>query len=75
MKSINAGVHTCTVTDGNGNTGSNSTEMKLIGMKVVQTVVMYVHNSQYYYYTGAGFYVDSSYYFKRCGCCQQQFDS
>ena len=62
LKSINAGVHTCTVTDGNGNTGSSSTEMKLIGMKVVQTVVMYVHNFQYYYYTGAGFYVDESNY-------------
>ena len=62
MKSIDAGVHTCTVTDDNGNTGSSSIEMKLIGIKVVQTVVMYVHNSQYYYYTGAGFHVDHSYY-------------
>ena len=31
LQSNDAGVHTCTVTDSNGNTGSNSTEMRLIG--------------------------------------------
>ena len=31
LQSIDAGVHTCTVEDSNGNTGSNSTEMRLIG--------------------------------------------
>ena len=31
LQSNDAGVHTCEVTDSNGNTGSNSTEMRLIG--------------------------------------------
>ena len=33
LKSNDAGVHTCTVTDADGNTGTNSTEMQLIGKK------------------------------------------
>ncbi|CAI8020956.1 hypothetical protein GBAR_LOCUS12479 [Geodia barretti] len=38
LQSNDAGVHTCTVTDSNGNTGSNSTEMRLIGSGIyVQT--------------------------------------
>ena len=56
LKSIDAGVHTCTVTDKSGNIGSNSTEMKLIGMKKVQHISMYIHGS---IFTGAGLYVDS----------------
>ena len=43
LKSIDAGVHTCTVTDGNGNTGSSSTEMKLIGMKYVMCTISITH--------------------------------
>ena len=31
LKSNSAGVHTCRVTDSDGNTGSNNTEMRLIG--------------------------------------------
>ena len=31
LQSNDAGVHTCTVTDSNSNTGSNTTDMKLIG--------------------------------------------
>ena len=31
LTSTDAGLHTCTISDDNGNTGSNSTEMKLIG--------------------------------------------
>ena len=31
LQSIDAGVHTCRASDGNGNTGRNSTEMILIG--------------------------------------------
>ena len=31
LQSNDAGIHTCTVTDSNGNTGSNGTEMRLIG--------------------------------------------
>ena len=31
LKSTDAGVHTCTVTDADGNTGYAATEMKLIG--------------------------------------------
>ena len=37
LKSNSAGVHTCRVTDGDGNTGSNNTEMKLIGKLVGYT--------------------------------------
>lgn len=32
LKSTDAGLHTCTITDDAGDTGSNSTEMKLIGI-------------------------------------------
>ena len=31
ITSVDRGIHTCTAIDGNGNTGSNSTEMQLIG--------------------------------------------
>ena len=31
LTSTDRGIHTCTVTDSDGNTGSNSTEMQLIG--------------------------------------------
>ena len=65
LKSINAGVHTCTVTDGSGNTGSKSTEMKVIGMKEVQPtviIVMYIHIFIFILNVGAGFYVDYSKY-------------
>ena len=31
LKSTDAGIHTCTVNDGNSNIGSNTTEMRLIG--------------------------------------------
>ena len=34
LKSNSAGVHTCRVTDSDGNTGSNNTEMRLIGKLV-----------------------------------------
>ena len=44
LQSNDAGVHTCTVTDGSGNTGSNSTEMKLIGIKEVQPVLIDMHS-------------------------------
>ena len=37
LKSNSAGVHTCRATDGGGNTGSNSTEMRLIGKLVGYT--------------------------------------
>ena len=32
LRSRDAGVHTCTVTDGAGNTGTNSTIMNIVGM-------------------------------------------
>ena len=32
--SIDAGVHTCTITDGSGNSGNASTEMNIIGQSV-----------------------------------------
>ena len=34
LNSDSAGVHTCNVTDSDGNTGENSTEMRLIGKSV-----------------------------------------
>ena len=40
LKSIDAGVHTCTVVDSNGNTGSDSTEMRLIGRSLMHTVMV-----------------------------------
>ena len=33
LTSSDAGVHTCTVTDADGNTGTNNTDMQLIGKK------------------------------------------
>ena len=33
LRSRDAGVHTCTVTDGVGNTGTNSTTMNIVGKK------------------------------------------
>ena len=35
LQSIDAGVHTCSAVDNNINTGSDSTEMKLIGMLII----------------------------------------
>ena len=32
LASSDAGIHTCTATDAEGNTGANSTEMRLIGV-------------------------------------------
>ena len=62
LKSIDAGVHTCTATDGSGNIGSNSTEMKLIGMKeILCTIYRYVGRI-FFLNTGVGFYVSSSNY-------------
>ena len=34
LRSRDAGVHTCTVTDGAGNIGTNSTTMNIVGMYV-----------------------------------------
>ena len=42
LTASDAGVHTCTATDSDGNTGSNSTEMQLIGM-----LLSCMHNSVY----------------------------
>ena len=40
LRSRDAGVHTCTLTDGEGNTGTNSTTMNIVGM--------YYSKKQYY---------------------------
>ena len=35
LQSIDAGVHMCTATDGSGNTGSNTTEMRMMGKSIL----------------------------------------
>ena len=62
LKSNSAGVHTCRVTDGGGNTGSNSTEMRLIGKLVGYTCSNVTITLLIPPCTGAGIYVSSSYY-------------
>ena len=42
LKSTDAGTHTCTVTDAEGNTGYASTEMKLIGTLII-LLVSFMH--------------------------------
>ena len=66
LNSNSAGVHTCNVTDGDGNTGENSTEMRLIGKLVGytcsnETITLLLIPPC----TGAGIYVDDSYYVNR----------
>ena len=63
LKSNSAGVHTCRVTDSDGNTGSNSTEMRLIGKLVGNTcsneIITYLLIPPC---TGAGIYVSNSHH-------------
>ena len=50
LKSYDAGVHTCTAFDGVGNTGSQSTEMQLVG--TLEWITCNLHVSLYkYFYT------------------------
>ena len=42
--STDAGVHTCTVTDGGGNTGSASTEMNIIG-KIIPFAILSIDDN------------------------------
>ena len=65
LRSNSAGVHTCTATDGGGNTGSNSTEMRLIGKLVGYTCSNVTITLLIPPCTGAGIYVSSSYYVNR----------
>lgn len=58
LKSNSAGEHRCTATDSVRNTGSNSTQMKLIGMYIILYILHYF--SIYVFLTGAGLYVDGS---------------
>ena len=43
LTSGDAGVHTCAVTDADGNTGTNSTEMGLIGERKLIVLVSFSH--------------------------------
>ena len=63
LKSSDAGTHTCTVTDAEGNSGYATTEMNLIGMVIhlviqvlVSICIMFLYNP------GAGVYVTHSQY-------------
>ena len=47
LKSNSAGIHTCIATDGGGNTGSTSTEMRLIGKLVGYTCSNETNSSLY----------------------------
>ena len=61
LTSSDAGVHTCTVTDQDGNTGNGSTPMQLIGIQSkVPNITMY--SNMPYHFTGAGIYVSTSTY-------------
>ena len=46
LRSRDAGVHTCSVTDSLGNTGSNSTTMKIVG-KVISSHTMHGHDNYF----------------------------
>ncbi|CAI8046104.1 hypothetical protein GBAR_LOCUS25483, partial [Geodia barretti] len=42
LQSIDAGVHTCTATDGSGNTGSNTTEMRMMGRGLCRAKLLHL---------------------------------
>ena len=58
LQSIDAGVHTCRATDSLGNTGSNATEMILIGKVKSSNLCFYMYNA------GSGIYVQRSRYIR-----------
>lgn len=66
LTSADAGVHTCTVTDADGNTGHSSTEMKMIGecshFILYVYVCIYVCSILSLSTLGAGIYVEHSQY-------------
>ena len=60
LQYYDAGVHTCSVTDGLGNTGSNSTTMRIVGrfaFLCYTAAVLLINCSTFYQFAGIGIYV------------------